>query len=145
MTNIWVYTVCPDLSIQIQRIIILSAWPISIKDMWPDQTASSVWSGSTVLAILSAYFRLITVCSNFRLLRMRRWFFAYHHTVNHPHKHIILSWFSIALVLKCAAKIFENRFTNKNLTSKNVFELGFLHGEIVSKGSHYFPEKNSKF
>ena len=38
-------------------------------------------------------------------------------------------------------KNFENRFINKNLTSKNVFDYGFLHGEIVSKGSHYFPEK----
>ena len=39
-------------------------------------------------------------------------------------------------------KNFENRFTNKHLTSKNVFEYGFLHGEIISKGSHYFPGKN---
>ena len=36
-------------------------------------------------------------------------------------------------------KNFENRFTNKNLTSKNRFEWGFLNGEIVSKGIHYFP------
>ena len=29
---------------------------------------------------------------------------------------------------------------------KNVFEQGFLHGEIVSKGSHFFfPEKNKTF
>ena len=31
-------------------------------------------------------------------------FFAYHHAVNHPHTNIILSWFSIPLVLKCAVK-----------------------------------------
>ena len=31
-------------------------------------------------------------------------------------------------------KNFENRFTNKNLTSKNVFDYGFLHGEIVDSG-----------
>ena len=49
-------------------------------------------------------------------------FFAYHYAANHPHTHIILSWFSIPLVLKCAAKNFENWFTNKNLTPKNVFE-----------------------
>ena len=27
------------------------------------------------------------------------------YAVNHPHANIILSWFSIRLVLKCAAKI----------------------------------------
>ena len=34
----------------------------------------------------------------------RRRVFAYHYAVNHPHTNIILSWFSIPLVLKCAAK-----------------------------------------
>ena len=37
----------------------------------------------------------------------RRRFFAYHYAVNHPHTNIILSWFSILLVLKCAAKILK--------------------------------------
>ena len=46
---------------------------------------------------------------------------------------------------KICRKSFENRFTNKNLISKNGFELEFLHGEIVSKGSHYFPGKKKKF
>ena len=41
-------------------------------------------------------------------------------------------------------KNFENWFTNKSLTSKNVSEKGFLHGEIVTKGSHYFPGKKKK-
>ena len=50
-----------------------------------------------------------------------RFFFAYHQTVKHPHTNIILSWLIIPLVLKCAAKN-ENRFTNKQLTSKIVFE-----------------------
>ena len=49
--------------------------------------------------------------------------------MRHPHTNIILSLFSIPLVLKCAAKKIENRFTNKNLTSKNVFELGFCIGK----------------
>ena len=40
-------------------------------------------------------------------------------------------------------KKFDNRFTNKNLTSKNNFEQGFLHVEIEfeREGSHYFPGK----
>ena len=38
----------------------------------------------------------------------RRRFFMYNYTVNHPHTNIILSWFSIPLVLKCAAKILDN-------------------------------------
>ena len=43
---------------------------------------------------------------------------------------------------KMYCKNFENRCTNKNLTSKNVLEEGFLHGEIVSKGLvTIFPEK----
>ena len=37
----------------------------------------------------------------------RRRFFAYHYAVNHPHTNIILSWFSIPLVLKCTAKILK--------------------------------------
>ena len=37
----------------------------------------------------------------------RRRFFAYHNAVNHPHTNIILPWFSIPLVLKCAAKILK--------------------------------------
>ena len=37
----------------------------------------------------------------------RRRFFAYHYAVNHPHTNIILSWFSIPLVLKCVAKILK--------------------------------------
>ena len=37
----------------------------------------------------------------------RRRFFAYHYAGNHPHTNIILSWFSIPLVLKCAAKILK--------------------------------------
>ena len=48
----------------------------------------------------------------------RRRFFAYHYAMNHPHTNIILSSFSS----KMCRKTFENRFTNKNLMSKNVFE-----------------------
>ena len=35
----------------------------------------------------------------------RRRFFSYHQAVKHPHTSTILSWLSIPLVLKCAAKI----------------------------------------
>ena len=37
----------------------------------------------------------------------RRRFFKYNHVMTHPHSNIILSLFSIPLVLKCAAKIFN--------------------------------------
>ena len=37
----------------------------------------------------------------------RRRFFVYHHAMTHPHSNIILSLFSISLVLKCAAKILK--------------------------------------
>ena len=49
-------------------------------------------------------------------------FFAYHYALNHPHTNIILSWFSIPLVLKCAAKNLNIGLQIKKLTSKNVFE-----------------------
>ena len=52
----------------------------------------------------------------------RRKFFAHHHTVKHPHTNIILSLFSIPLVLKCAAKILKISLQINILTSKNVFE-----------------------
>ena len=42
----------------------------------------------------------------------------YHKAMRHPHTNIILSLFSIPLVLKSAAKKFENRFTNKNKRPK---------------------------
>ena len=34
-------------------------------------------------------------------------FFTYYHAVNHSYTNIVLSWFSIPLVLKCAAKILK--------------------------------------
>ena len=37
----------------------------------------------------------------------RRVFFNYHHAMTHPHSNIMLSLFSIPLVLKCAAKILK--------------------------------------
>ena len=37
----------------------------------------------------------------------RRRFLAYHHAMTYPHSNIILSLFSIPLVLKCAAKSLE--------------------------------------
>ena len=37
----------------------------------------------------------------------RRRFFAYYYAVNHPHTNIIISLFSIPLVLKCATKILK--------------------------------------
>ena len=40
----------------------------------------------------------------------------------------------------CRKKI-EYRFTNKNLTSKHVFEQGFLHGELLAREVTSFPEK----
>ena len=42
----------------------------------------------------------------------RRRFFAFHYDVNHPHTNIILSWFGIPLVLKCAAKILKIGFSS---------------------------------
>ena len=56
--------------------------------------------------------------------RMR--FFAYHNAMRHFHTDIILSLFSIP---KMCRKHFENRFTNKNLASKNVFEYRFCIGK----------------
>ena len=54
----------------------------------------------------------------------------------------ILSYHDLAFLSpKMCRKKFENRFTNKNLTPKSVFELVFLHGQNVSKGSHYFLRK----
>ena len=39
---------------------------------------------------------------------------------------------------------FEYRFTNKKSKSKNMFEDGFLHGEIVARKVTIFPEKKIK-
>ena len=44
----------------------------------------------------------------------RRRFFVYHQTVKHPHTRIILSWLSIPLVLKCAAKCLKIGLQIKN-------------------------------
>ena len=72
----------------------------------------------------------------------RRRFLAFYYAVNHAPTDIIPSLYHHSFSPKMCRKNFENLFTNKYLTSQNVFEQGFLHGEIVSKGSHYFPGKN---
>ena len=56
----------------------------------------------------------------------RRRVFAYSYTVNHPHTNIILSWFSIPLVLKCAAKILKIGLQIKILRPK-IFWIGILN------------------
>ena len=38
-------------------------------------------------------------------------------------------------------KKFENWFTNQNLTPKNVFEKGFLHGKMLAREVTVFQEK----
>ena len=58
---------------------------------------TTLWN--TLIQELSVYIDTIPYATSFR-----RRFFAYHHAVNHPHTNIILSWLSIPLVLKCAAK-----------------------------------------
>ena len=71
-------------------------------------------------------------------------FFAYHHAMTHLHLIIILSLFSIPLVLKCAANILKICLQIKTLRPKMFLSRDCLHGEIVTKGSHYFPGKNYK-
>ena len=60
------------------------------------------------------------------------------------YKYYLVNILYILCPKKCH-KNFENGFTNKGLMSKNNFEYGFLHGEIESKGSHYFPRKKFKY
>ena len=52
----------------------------------------------------------------------RRRFWAYHHAVKPSYKKHSFS-------PKMCRKHFENRFSNKNLMSKNVFEKGFCIGK----------------
>ena len=95
---------------------------------------------SCQFSAVKEYYQVLELTPNARFFSKR--FFAYHHAVNHPHTNIILSFISFSP--KMCHKNFENRFTNKHLTSKNVFEYRFLHGEIISRGSHYFPGKKIK-
>ena len=60
----------------------------------------------------------------------------YHHAVNHPHTNIILSRFSIPLVLKCAAKNLENRIT------KMFLNRDFCMEKLLAREVTIFPEKN---
>ena len=46
-------------------------------------------------------------------------------------------------LILCSQK-FENRLTNINFMTKNIFEEGILYGEMASRGSHYFSRKNLK-
>ena len=57
----------------------------------------------------------------------RRRFFTYHHAVKHPHKSIIMIKYSFSP--KMCRTNFDNRLTNKNVMSKNVFEQGFCIGK----------------
>ena len=71
-------------------------------------------------------------------------FFTYHHAVNHPHRSIILSRFSMPLVLKCAARILEiglqintkrpKMFLNRDFCMEKLFarEVTIFLGKIKS-------------
>ena len=60
-----------------------------------------------ITRIMSDWSRLNIQTSSPYATSFRRRFFAYHHAMTHPHSNIILSLFSIPLVLKCAAKILK--------------------------------------
>ena len=72
----------------------------------------------------------------------RRRFFAYHHAVNHPHKNIILSWFNIPLVLKCAAKILKIGMQIKIYHPKMFLNRDFCMEILLAREVTIFPEKN---
>ena len=65
----------------------------------------------------------------------RRRFFAFHHAVNHPQTHIILSWLSIPLVLKCAAKTLKIVLKIKNLMSKMFLNKDFAQAREIIQTS----------
>ena len=82
----------------------------------PGSNCSQVWRQLSKYLLLIAFYTQSSIRSQYNriflaLLRMRGLleggFFVYHHAVNHPHKSIILSWFSIPLVLKCAGKFLK--------------------------------------
>ena len=58
--------------------------------------------------ILSRIAQTTAALSTLYARSFRRRFFVYHHAVKHPHTRIILSWLSIPLVLKCAAKTWKS-------------------------------------
>ena len=67
----------------------------------------------------------------------KRRFSAYHHAVKLPHTNIILSWFIIPLVLKCAAKTL-----NISLQIKNYVQKCFWMEKLLSREVTIFSEKN---
>ena len=59
----------------------------------------------------------------------------YHHAMTHPHSNIILSLFSIPLVLKYVTKILKIGLQIKNFLNRD-----FRMEKLLP--SHYFPRKN---
>ena len=68
-------------------------------------------------------------------------FFAYHYAANHPHTHIILSWFSIPLVLKCAANILKIGLQIKIKRPNMCLNRNFCMKKLLAREVTIFPEK----
>ena len=80
------------------------SWQVNVKLQW------LVWACNQKPCSFMALWGRCTGTRSVTTLFARsfgRRVFAYHYAVNHPHTNIILSWFSIPLVLKCAAKILK--------------------------------------
>ena len=65
----------------------------------------------------------------------------YHHAVNHPHTHIILSRLRIPLVLKCAAKILKIGIQIKIEHPKLFLNRGFCMEKLLAREVTIFLEK----
>ena len=73
----------------------------------------------------------------------RRRFFAYPHAVNHSHTNIILPWFSIPLVLKCAAKILKIGSQIKIYRPKMFLNRDFCMEKLLAREVTIFPEMDT--
>ena len=62
----------------------------------------------------------------------------------HPHSIIILSLFSIPLVLKCAAKVLKICLQIKNKLQKMFLSRDFCLEKLLPREDTIFPEKNYK-
>ena len=69
----------------------------------------------------------------------------YHHAMTRPHSNIILSLFSIPLVLKCAAKILKIGLQINIQRPKMLLSRDFCIEKLLPREVTIFPEKNKSF
>ena len=108
----WAHSEASDLSLRWvhSHFIVFVMWQLKWAMSWKKSclchrrtTKAQISLHIPAVSLVPLLFTAYSLCNIF----LKEVFFAHHHAMKYPHTSIILSWFSIPLVLKCAAKILK--------------------------------------